>query len=97
MGYSFGQPPSGISGAGPTVGPPESKRLPLGLGFGCGSGFSDGLGFGGGEVDAGVDVGVVAGADVLAEPPGLGEPGGAEALHSSTVTLHVAFADSMLR
>jgi hypothetical protein len=87
MGYSFGQPPSGISGAGPTVGPPESKRLPLGLGFG------DGLGFGGGEVDAGVD----AGAEVLAEPPGLGEPGGADALHSSTVTLHVAFADSMLR
>jgi hypothetical protein len=93
MGYSFGQPPSGISGAGPTVGPPESKRLPLGLGFGGGLGFGDGLGFGGGEVDAGVD----AGAEVLAEPPGLGEPGGADALHSSTVTLHVAFADSMLR
>jgi hypothetical protein len=103
MGYSFGQPPSGISGAGPTVGPPESKRLPLDLGFGCGLGFGDGLafddglGFGGGEVDAGVDVGVVAGADELAEPPGLGEPGGAEALHSSTVTVHVAFADPMLR
>jgi hypothetical protein len=105
MGYSFGQPPSGISGAGPTVGPLESKRLPLDLGFGCGLGFGDGLafddglGFGGGEVDAGVDVGVgvVAGADVLAEPPGLGEPGGAEALHSSTVTVHVAFADPMLR
>ena len=93
MGYSFGQPPSGISGAGPTVGPPESKRLPLGLGFGGGLGFGDGLGFGGGGVDAGVD----AGAEVLAEPPGLGEPGGADALHSSTVTLHVAFADSMLR
>src|SRR5215203_5548834 len=97
MGYSLGQPPSGISGAGPTVGPPESKRLPLGLDFGCGLGFGDGLGFGGGEVDGGVDVGVVAGANVLAEPPGLGEPAGAEALHSSTVTVHVAFADPMLR
>ena len=61
--------------------------------MGCG----DGLGFGGGEVDAGVDAGVVAGAEELAEPPVLGEPGGAEALQSSTVTLHVAFADPMLR
>ena len=65
--------------------------------MGCG----DGLGFDGGEVDAGVDAGVVAGvvagAEELAEPPGSGEPGGAEALQSSTVTVHVAFADPMLR
>jgi hypothetical protein len=57
------------------------------------------LGFGGGAVDAGAvaDADVDARADVLAEPLGLGELGGAEALHSSTVTVHVAFADPMLR
>ena len=55
------------------------------------------MGFGGGALDAGVVVGADARAEVLAEPLGLGEPGGAEALHSSTVTVHVAFADPMLR
>ena len=80
----------------PFSGPPESKRSRLGSGFGGGLGCGDGLGFGG-VVDAGVGAGVVAGADVLAEPLGLGEPGGAEALQSSTVTVHVAFADPMLR
>ena len=57
------------------------------------------MGFGGGAVDAGAvaDADVDARADVLAEPLGLGELGGAEALHSSTVTVHVAFADPMLR
>jgi hypothetical protein len=89
MGNSFGQPPSGISGTAPFSGPPESNRLRLD--------FGDGLSFGGGEVDTGVDGGLDADDDVLAEPPGLGEPDGAEALHSSTVTLHLAFADSMLR
>ena len=34
MGYSFGQPPSGISGAGPIVGPPESNRSWFGVGSG---------------------------------------------------------------
>ena len=42
MGYSFGQPPSGISGAGPIVGPPESNRLR----FGCGAGFGERVGAG---------------------------------------------------
>jgi len=48
-------------------------------------------------LDVGVDAGVDAGADELAEPSGLGEPGGEDALQSSTVTVHVAFADPMLR
>ena len=52
MGYSFGQPPPGISGAGPIVGPPESNRSGLGCGVGlgevvgsgrAGSGVGDGL------------------------------------------------------
>ena len=55
------------------------------------------MGFGDREAGAGVDAGVDAGDEELAELLGLGEPPGAEALHSSTVTLHVAFADSMLR
>ena len=50
-----------------------------------------------GEAGAGVDAGVFAGADALAEPGGLEEPDGADALQSSTVTVHVAFADPMLR
>ena len=83
MGNSAGHPPSGISGTGPFSGPPESKRLPLG--------FRDG------EAGAGLVAGLDAGAEELAEPLGLGELGGAEALHSSTVTVHVAFADPMLR
>ena len=56
-----------------------------------------GLGFRDGEAGAGLDAGLDAGADELVEPLGLAEPGGAEALHSSTVTVHVAFADPMLR
>ena len=59
------------------------------------------MGFRDGEsgvgVVAGLDAGVDAGADELAEPLGLGEPGGEDALQSSTVTVHVAFADPMLR
>ena len=55
------------------------------------------MGFGGGEVEAGVDAGVVADADALAEPLGSGEPGALDALQSSTVTVHVAFADPILR
>ena len=55
------------------------------------------LGFGDRGAGAGVDAGVDAGDEELAELLVLGEPPGAEALHSSTVTLHVAFADSMLR
>jgi hypothetical protein len=55
------------------------------------------LGFRVGEAGVGVDAGVDAGTDVLAEPGGLGEPGGTDALQSSTVTVHVAFADPMLR
>ena len=54
------------------------------------------MGFRDGEAGAGLVAGLVAGAEELAEPLGLGEPG-AEALHSSTVTVHVAFADPMLR
>jgi hypothetical protein len=42
MGYSRGQPPPGINGAGPTVGPPASSRS----GFGCGVGFGEGAGSG---------------------------------------------------
>jgi hypothetical protein len=66
------------------VGPPDSNRFR--------SGF---LGLRDGESGAGVDAGVDAGA--LAEPGGVGEPDCADALHSSTVTVHVAFADPMLR
>ena len=43
MGYSFGQPPSGISGTGPIVGPPESNRLGLGCGAGLGEGDGSGV------------------------------------------------------
>ena len=68
------------------MGPPDSNRLRSG--FGC---FRDG------EAGAGVDAGVFAGADALAEPGGFEEPDGADALQSSTVTVHVAFADPMLR
>ena len=64
MGYSRGQPPPGINGAGPIVGPPESKRSGLGcgvgLGEGVGSGVGDGLavavGLAVGEAPAGDDV-----------------------------------------
>jgi hypothetical protein len=67
------------------------------------------LGFRDGESDEGVDAGLDAGLDAdldadldagddaPAEPLGLGEPDGADALQSSTVTVHVAFADPMLR
>jgi hypothetical protein len=59
------------------------------------------LGFRDGEsdegVDAGLDADVDAGEDASAEPLGLGEPDGADALQSSTDTVHVAFADPMLR
>ena len=57
-------------------------------------GFRDGVSDEG--VDADLDADLDAGDDAPAEPLGLGEPG-AEALHSSTVTFHVAFADPMLR
>ena len=63
------------------------------MGFRDGEGGA-GLGVG---VDAGVDAGADAGADALAEPLGLADPGGAEAVHSSTATFHVAFEDPMLR
>jgi hypothetical protein len=45
MGYSFGQPPSGINGAGPIVGPPASSRSGLGCGVGerVGTGVGNGL------------------------------------------------------
>ena len=66
------------------MGPPESNKSRLGF-----------LGFRDGGSGAGVDAGVDAGA--LAEPGGVGELVCAGALHSSTVTVHVAFADSMLR
>ena len=55
------------------------------------------MGFGDGESEGGVVAGLDAGAEALADPGGLGEPGGAEALHCSTVTVHVAFADPMLK
>jgi hypothetical protein len=42
MGYSRGQPPLGINGAGPIVGPPESNRS----GFGCGGGLGERVGSG---------------------------------------------------
>ena len=64
------------------MGPPDSNR------------FRSGLDFGDGEPDGGVVAGLVA--DALAEP-GFGVPGGADASHSSTVTVQVAFADPMLR
>jgi hypothetical protein len=74
------------------VGPPDSNR------------FRSGLVFGGGRPDAGgVGAGVDPDADFLAEPasllvePGSGVLGGADASHSSTLTVHVAFADPMLR
>jgi hypothetical protein len=35
-GYSTGQPPSGIKGTGPFVGPPESNRLSFCGGLGLG-------------------------------------------------------------
>jgi hypothetical protein len=54
MGYSFGHPPPGISGAGPTVGPPESNRS----GFGCGVGEGAGSGVGGSGVGEGLAVAV---------------------------------------
>jgi hypothetical protein len=43
-GNSAGQPPSGINGIGPLVGPPELKRLrsPCGFGFGEGDGLLEG-------------------------------------------------------
>src|SRR5215207_3714090 len=43
MGYSRGQPPPGINGAGPIVGPPESKRSGLGCGVGLGEGVGSGV------------------------------------------------------
>jgi hypothetical protein len=48
MGYSRGQPPLGINGAGPIVGPPESNRSErVGSGVAgsgvAGSGVGDGL------------------------------------------------------
>src|SRR5215212_10367370 len=53
MGYSFGDRPPGINGAGPTVGPPESNRS----GFGCGVGRGE-------RVGSGVAGGGVAGSGV---------------------------------
>jgi len=65
MGYSFGQPPSGINGAGPIVGPPESNKLGFGCGVGlgrrvgsglAGSGVGDAVALAVGEAPAGDDV-----------------------------------------
>jgi hypothetical protein len=64
MGYSFGQPPSGINGAGPVVGPPASSRS----GFGCGVGL--GKRAGSGVVGSGVGDGLaVAVALAVGEAP----------------------------
>src|SRR5215217_68620 len=64
MGYSFGQLPSGINGAGPIVGPPASSRS----GFGCGVGFGEGAGSG--RVGSGVGDGLaVAVAPAVGEAP----------------------------
>jgi hypothetical protein len=54
MGYSFGHPPSGISGTGPLSGPPESNRS----GFGCGVGEGAGSGRVGSGVGDGLAVAV---------------------------------------
>ena len=69
MGYCFGQPPSDINGAGPTVGPPESNRS----GFGCSRiGLGEGVGSGvaGGGVGDGLAVAV---AVAVGEVPAVGE------------------------
>jgi hypothetical protein len=67
MGYSFGHPPPGISGTGPTVGPPESNRL----GLGCGLGERVGSGVAGAGVGEGLAVAV---ALAVGEAPAVGEP-----------------------
>jgi hypothetical protein len=72
MGYSFGQPPPGINGAGPNLGAPESNS------FGCGGGEGAGFGFGervgSGVVGWGVGVALaVAVALAVGEVPAVGE------------------------
>ena len=82
MGYSRGQPPPGINGAGPIVGPPASSRS----GLGCEAGFGERVGAGVGDglaVAVALAVGEVpAGDDVLpvAEP--------AATAQLSTVTMY---------
>jgi hypothetical protein len=85
MGYSFGQLPSGITGAGPTVGPPESKRL----GFGCGVGVGAGSGVAGAGVGDGLAVAValaVGEASAVGEAVPADEP--AAPAQWSTVTVY---------
>ena len=92
MGYSFGQPPLGISGAGPTVGPPESSRS----GLGCWLGFGERVGSGvAGAGVSGLGVGdalAVAVALAVGEAPAVGEavPAAASAAPAqlSTVTVY---------
>ena len=73
MGYSFGQPPPGINGAGPIVGPPESNKLGLGCGVELGEGVGSGR-VGSGRVGSGVgDTLAVAVALAVGEAPGVAD------------------------
>jgi hypothetical protein len=86
MGYSFGQPPSGISGAGPIEGPQESNRL----GFGCWGGLGERAGSGVADARAVADA--VPDALAVAEVPGvtdeLPEAEPAAPAQLSTVTVY---------